>query len=89
VLGQPILVPEDPSSTLGAAMLASIAVGTHRDIFEAAKNMSHIAEVTRPDPKRMETYEEGFKVFKSCYAALRDAGIYQKLAKLRSEKNRH
>jgi xylulokinase len=89
VLGQPILVPEDPSSTLGAAMLASIAVGTHRDIFEAAKNMSHIAEVTKPDPRKMETYEEGFKVFKSCYAALREAGIYQRLAKLRAVTNKH
>jgi len=89
VLGQPIFVPEDPSSTLGVAMLASIGAGTHRDIFEAAKNMVHIVEVTRPDPKKTKTYEEGFKICKSCYSALKEAGIYEELARLRSETSKH
>jgi xylulokinase len=85
VMGQPIVVPEDPSSTLGVAMLASIGAGKHRDIFEAAENMVHIVEVTKPDRAKTKKYEEGFKISKSCYAALKEAGVYEELAKLRSD----
>nr|MDO8133560.1 FGGY family carbohydrate kinase [Candidatus Njordarchaeum guaymaensis] len=88
VLGQPIIVPEDPSSTLGVAMLASIGAGTHRDIFEAAKNMVRISDVTKPDLSRTRTYEEGFKICRSCYAALKEAGIYEKLAEIRARANK-
>jgi xylulokinase len=83
VLGREILVPEDPSSTLGVAMLASIGAGVHRDISEAARNMVHIVDVTRPDPSKAKVYEEGFDLSKSCYTALKVAKIYEKLALLR------
>lgn len=85
VLGKEIVVPEDTSSTLGVAMLASIGTSTHRDISEAARNMVHIVEVTRPDLSKTRVYEEGFNISQSCYNALRGAGIYEKLAKLREK----
>jgi xylulokinase len=85
VLGKEIIVPEDPSSTLGVAMLASIGAGIHRDICEAAKNMVHVVEVTKPDLSKTKTYDEGFNLCKSCYNALKGAGIYEKLANLREK----
>lgn len=83
VLGREIVVPEDPSSTLGVAMLASIGAGVHRDIFEAARNMVKISEVTKPDLSKTRIYEEGFDICKSCYSALRNSKIYERLAELR------
>jgi xylulokinase len=85
VLGKEIVVPEDPASTLGVAMLASIGAGIHRDICEAAKNMVHVVEVTKPDLSKTKTYDEGFNLCKSCYNALKGAGIYEKLANLREK----
>jgi xylulokinase len=85
VLGKEILVPEDPSSTLGVAMLASIGAGTHRDICEAARNMVHIVEVTKPDPSKTKIYEEGFDLSRSCYDALKGAKVYERLANIREK----
>jgi xylulokinase len=85
VLGKEIVVPEDPSSTLGVAMLASIGAGTHRDICEAARNMVHIAEVTKPDPSKTKIYEEGFDLCRSCYSALKGAKIYERLSNIREK----
>ena len=85
VLGKEVVVPEDPSSTLGVAMLASIGTGTHKDIGEAAKNMVHIAEVTKPDPAKTKIYEEGYDLSRSCYEALKSAKVYEKLANIREK----
>lgn len=51
------------ASCLGAAMVASVAVGRHKDIFEAEKMMIRVTKRFRPRPEARQLYESMHAAF--------------------------
>lgn len=68
VLGHPIEVPAvADAACLGAAMLATVAVGTERNLDEASREMVHIASIVEPDPARTAAYDDLFQGYRELY----------------------
>lgn len=71
VLRRPVLVPAESESTaLGAAMLASVAIGGHRTLEEAA-DCVRISDRHDPLPSEAAAYEEGYACFRTLYQVLK------------------
>ncbi len=51
------------ASCLGAAMVASVAVGRHKDVFEAERTMIRVTERFRPRPEARRLYESMYAGF--------------------------
>ena len=66
------VVRESESTCLGTGMLASAAVGIHKDIKSAAREMSGISQTFSPDEARIGVYQELFDAYRMIYPALRD-----------------
>lgn len=64
---------------LGAALLASVGVGIHRDVEEAARSMVSIAERFEPKKGMREKYARLFEIYKDAYDRLRP--VFPKLAR--------
>jgi xylulokinase len=60
VLGRPVSLPAEPSSSFGAAVLAAAAVSGAPPV-EAADAMVRRAEVVEPDPAQAGPLEEGYR----------------------------
>jgi FGGY-family pentulose kinase len=61
-------VPDAPC--LGAAILAAVGAGIHRDIPSAARAMVQVARRIEPDPQRHAAYRPFYEAYKETYAAL-------------------
>lgn len=73
VMQRPVkVVRESESTCLGTGMLASAAVGIHKDIKSAAREMSGISQFFSPDEARTGVYQELFDAYRMIYPALRD-----------------
>ena len=57
-------------STLGAAILAAIALGVHVDLAEAFDRMGRIERYFEPNPEIAERYRSGYAVFQALKQAL-------------------
>jgi xylulokinase len=64
------LIQTRETSSLGAAMIASVAAGRYRDIFEAESKMVHVTRVFRPKESRVRTYDSIYARFKRRLEAL-------------------
>jgi xylulokinase len=53
-------------------MLATAAVGIHKDIRSAARAMSGVSQSFEPDPSRVGVYQELYEAYRMIYPALRD-----------------
>lgn len=62
------------AGTLGAAMLASLAVGFYKSTDDAIKNMVKIKDIYYPDPEINSIYKEKYEVYKGIYSAIRSIG---------------
>ena len=81
-------VSEAPS--LGAAILAGVAIGEYSSIEEAVKATVKIKEVFYPQEEKIRIYEEKFQIYKDIYPTLRslnhrirDAAVASSAEKLR------
>lgn len=84
VTGLPMLVPaSDTATTCGAAMLAMVGVGCHRDYREAVERIVTVRRSQAPDPNATAAYLPWYDVYKSLYPANRAA--MHRLYALRSE----
>jgi len=60
------------AASLGAAILAGVAVGEYKSIDEAVKTVVKKKEVFYPQKENMKIYEEKFQIYRDIYPTLRD-----------------
>jgi xylulokinase len=71
VIGLPLVrMEEEETSTLGAAILASVRGGDYPDVASAAKAMVRLGRRFEPDPRTIPTYERSFALYNELYRAL-------------------
>jgi len=73
------------AAVMGAAGLAAIGAGLHKDLDEVVANMVHFGDVYEPIPDNVEVYNKTFAVYKDVYYGLKDKDVFTKLAELRPE----
>ncbi|HYF11837.1 MAG TPA: FGGY family carbohydrate kinase [Actinomycetota bacterium] len=73
VTGLPVRVPESVETTAtGAAILAAVAAGVHRDVASAADAfVSFRPDEHEPDPERREIYDDAYRRYREVYFALK------------------
>ncbi|MDR2939151.1 MAG: FGGY-family carbohydrate kinase [Clostridiales bacterium] len=70
--GKPISVVEaDTATTLGAAMLAGVAVGVYKDFEEATKRTVKIKRQHTPNPENTEIYNKAYNIYLEIYENLK------------------
>ena len=73
VTNMPIGVPSsDTSTTLGAALLAGVAVGIYSDFHDAVKNSVSIKKTYNPNAENHEIYKKGYKIYLEIYENLKN-----------------
>ncbi len=73
-LGITLKITESADSSLGSAMIAGIAAGVFKDAKDAVKKCVKEVDITYPNPKNTEKYQNVFKTYKKIHDAL--APIY-------------
>ena len=72
ITGKSIVVPSsDTATTLGAAMLAGVAVGMYRDYEEATALTVKETRRHEPNPKNLEKYEKNYHTYLALYESLK------------------
>jgi L-ribulokinase len=74
VLGVPVLIPERPSTSLGAAIFAFLAAGTFPSVGEAQRALCSPFREVRPDAAQRETCDRLFPMFRDLYFGLGQRG---------------
>jgi xylulokinase len=62
----------EEGAAYGAALLGHVAAGTFADVDEATSVLRTRPDVTEPDPRASETYDELHGVYRGLYASLRE-----------------
>ena len=70
VLNKPVLVPERPITSLGAAIFASLAAGLHPDIESAQRALCPSYRVVMPQADAVATYETLYALYRKIYFAM-------------------
>ncbi len=71
LLGLPVMVPRHvDASPIGAAMLASVAAGVHRDVATAAALAGTMGAVIDPDRGRRAAYDAAYDRYRRLFASL-------------------
>ena len=72
VTNTPVSVPlSDTSTTLGAAILAGVAVGIYSDFHDAVKNSVSIKKTYTPNIENHEIYQKNYKIYLEIYENLK------------------
>ncbi|MDQ6611816.1 MAG: ribulokinase [Gemmatimonadota bacterium] len=66
-LGVPVLVPERPITSLGAALFAFVAAGVFETLEDAQRALCVPFRVVEPDPQATATYEQLFAMYRALY----------------------
>ena len=74
VLGMPVLIPERPITSLGAAIFAFLAAGAFPNIAAAQQALCPAYRVVEPDAREHTLYARLYPVYRSLYFALGDRG---------------
>jgi xylulokinase len=73
IYGEPIQRPAiEEGAAYGAALLGHVVAGTFADVEEASSVVRTLDEVTEPDARNAEVYEETYGVYRALYGTLRD-----------------
>jgi len=73
VCQMPVVMPgQGEAAVLGAAMLAAVGAGLHRDIPAAVACMVREGERLEPDPESQEAYAKAFALYVSLYERVKD-----------------
>jgi L-ribulokinase len=70
VLGVPVLVPEQPVTSLGSALFAFMAAGVFTSLEEAQKALCPPYRTIKPDPAEQTVYEDLYAMYRNLYFAL-------------------
>ncbi|MDL2233722.1 xylulokinase [Ruminococcaceae bacterium OttesenSCG-928-L11] len=72
VTGKPVDVPaSDHATTLGAAILAGVAVGMYPDFHSAVSKTVRLRRSHQPNPATRDTYDAGFQTYLALYEQLK------------------
>lgn len=74
VLGVPVLIPERPITSLGAAIFAFLAAGVFPSVETAQRALCPSYRVVAPDPTEHPVSQRLYSMFRSLYFALGDPG---------------
>ncbi|MBL7213727.1 MAG: xylulose kinase [Desulfobacteraceae bacterium] len=86
VYGRPVeRLKVSECTTLGATILGAAGAGVFGSVEEAVGNMVHPFDSIEPHMGNHAIYQDVFGVFKDTFLALRDAGVYDKIAALQSK----
>ncbi len=86
VYGRPVeRLKVSECTTLGATILGAAGAGIFGSVEEAVLNMVHPFDSIEPNLTNHSIYEDVFGLFKDTFLALRDAGIYDKIAAVQSK----
>ncbi len=69
---------------VGAAICAGVGIGLFKSACDGARRMVHIERCFDPDPRLRARYDELFAVYQTAYQALKDAGVFVRLANLQA-----
>lgn len=69
VLGRPVLVPIESTTSLGSAIFAFLAAGTFKTVEEAQDKVCPPHRVYEPDPREQRVYDELYRLFSRLYFA--------------------
>lgn len=73
ITGKPIDVPSsDVATTLGAALLAGVAVGVYQDFTDAVSRTVTITRTHEPCMDNSGLYHQGYAVYRELYSNLKD-----------------
>jgi FGGY-family pentulose kinase len=65
ITGCQVIIPEEAEAVLlGSAILATVAAGTYRDIFEAMQHMCRSDKIIEPDPHTKYYHDMKYGIFK-------------------------
>jgi xylulokinase len=73
------------TTSMGAAILAGVAVGLFKTIEQGVAAFVKFVERLEPDKERHEQYRHIIRVHSAIYEALNDAGVYQNHSDLQYE----
>ena len=86
VYGRPVeRLKVSECTTLGATILGAAGAGVFGSVEEAVGNMVHPFDSIEPNMGNHAIYQDVFGVFKDTFLALRDAGVYDKIAAVQSK----
>ena len=86
VYGRPVeRLKVSECTTLGATILGAAGAGVFGSVEEAVENMVHPFDSIEPNMENHAIYQDVFGVFKDTFLALRDAGVYDKIAAVQSK----
>lgn len=77
VLAMPLTITKDNDSSLGAAMLAGVAVGIFADFKDSVDKCVKVTDVVSPIPENCEVYAKGFENYRMIQRAM--AEVYHKI----------
>jgi len=69
VLGRPVLVPTQSTTSLGSAIFAFLAAGTFKTVEEAQDKICPPHRVYEPDRSQQRVYDELYRLFSRLYFA--------------------
>jgi ribulose kinase len=72
----------EEATALGAAILASVGGGIHKDVVVATEKMVSIGEEYRPTKAHKNLYDELFRIHTDAYSALEKAKVFARLKAL-------
>lgn len=88
VLGRPVQTLRSPEATLaGTAMCATVAIGEHSSLDEAAERFVQVREVFEPDPVQADIYKLVYDNYRAAFRSLSGSGIFDRLRE--QEQMRH
>lgn len=86
VYGRPVeRLKVSECTTLGATILGAAGAGVFDSVEEAVGHMVHPFDSIEPNMANHAIYQDVFGVFKDTFLALRDAGVYDKIAAVQSK----
>jgi xylulokinase len=72
ICGYPLIkMEEEETSTLGAALLASVKVGDYSNLEEAVSAIVKTGKKYTPDDKNTQTYSKSYSLYNELYTALK------------------
>lgn len=86
VYGRPVeRLKVSECTTLGATILGAAGAGVFGSVEEAVEHMVHPFDSIDPNMSNHAIYQDVFGVFKDTFLALRDAGVYDKIAAVQNK----
>jgi xylulokinase len=65
-------VRTEEGAAYGAAILAGVGAGAWKSVDDACAAAVRVSETIKPDPKRVAAMDQGYRVYRRIYPALRE-----------------